>query len=118
MKILQAVRKFLSYFFWNLGYCFRLEEKDFGAFLLRSNRTRWPWKKFRPSVWYNEDGRQWEIYFTNERSYAVLNNQLSVELHVGMETGRVTGLTIWEEFLEGESRSEEVSDSVEKERIE
>lgn len=85
--------KFLRYIFWSVVYVFRPKAVTFDAYMLRGMRTMFPWKRFKPHVWYNEDGRQWEVYLTDESDYTEYRT-LSVVCHVGMDTGDIVGFTI------------------------
>ncbi len=89
--------KLLRWIFWNIAYMFRRRPKEFAAFLLWGSRCYWQ-RKFRPYLWHNDDGSQWQVYFTEERDYVQLDN-LSCDLHIGMETGDIVGLTIHDENL-------------------
>lgn len=95
--------KFVTWLFWRVCYAFRPTPRSFEGYLLRGMRTWWPWKKFRPSVWHNDDGKEWEIYLTDERSHTV-RRTIAVDCHIGMESGDIVGFDVWDETLRaGES---------------
>jgi hypothetical protein len=58
----------------------------------------WPWKKFRPSVWHNDDGDQWEIYLADERSFT-RPQTIQVDCQIGMESGNIVGFVVYDETL-------------------
>lgn len=72
---------------------------DLAAWITEAKRTQQPWRKFKPSVFRNHDGKQWQVYFTAERDFTVSNRTLMVEPHIGQESGKVVGLTIRDEAL-------------------
>lgn len=88
--------RFLKWCFWNLWYLPQPRGKRLGKWLLRTERTWWPWRKFRPSVWHNDDGRCWEVYLLDEQSHTVCKRVLMVDLHIGMDTGKVVGMDIYD----------------------
>ncbi len=85
--------------FWNAVYLFRPSSKDLAAYLTRGGRTRWPWRKFKPAVLRNDDGKQWEIYLSDDMSYTDSQVMLKVLAHISMETGNIVGFTVWDETL-------------------
>ncbi len=94
------MNKFTYWLFWRVVYCFRRTPRTFDGYLTRAIRCWWPWKKFQPSAFHNDDGNQWHIYLVDEQSYTVSRQSLQVELHIGMETGEITGFNVWDETLE------------------
>ena len=92
------IRKFATWLFWRVYYTFRFRPSSLEAFLRRGMRTRWPWKKFRPSVWHNDDGDEWHVYLTDEQSYTEPRT-ISLDCHVGMESGNIVGFDVWDERL-------------------
>lgn len=91
--------RFLKYIFWNLRYLFSAPDEDLEACLTRMRRTCWPWRKFGPHVWHNDDGRFWEIYLSNEQDYTDTGWTLRVDLCIGMETGDIVGMKISDRAL-------------------
>jgi len=71
---------------------------------------RWILWKLQPSVWHNLDSNMWHVYFENERSYTVSRRTLSVELHIGQESGKIVGLNIFDETLIAAAEAIGVSD--------
>ena len=92
--------KYIKWGFWTLIYFFRPVTKEFGNYLKMGERTRPPWWKFKPNLWYNKDGKEWEIFFTEEQSH-VEHRIIQVEARIGMETGNITGLIIYDNVLKG-----------------
>jgi len=86
--------RFLKYVFWILRYLFAGPDKDLAACLNRLDRTRWPWRKFSPNVWRNDDGRFWQVCLDDEESYTATDVPLVVNIQYGMETGKVVGMKI------------------------
>ncbi len=95
---MKTISAYLRWIFWTGAYACRAKPGDLAGYLLRSKRTRPPRWKFRPSLFHNENGKQWEIRFDDESSYS-RREVLQVEVQRGMETGRIVGLTIWDEKL-------------------
>lgn len=91
--------KFIRWLFWNVVYVGRHQPGELGAYLDRRMRCRWPWKKFNPSVYHNDDGNEWHVYLSGERSYTRARQALKVDLHIGMETGQIVGFDVWDENL-------------------
>jgi len=91
--------KILQWIFWYLVYAVRPQPKELETYITKGIRLSPPWWKFRPSVWHNPDGKMWHVYFENESSYTISRRTLSIELHIGQESGKVVGLNIWDETL-------------------
>lgn len=94
-----TLTRFVRWLFWKAYYLPQPRPRDLGAYLIRGTRTRWPWKKFHPNVWHNDDGNMWEVWLADEQSYTVSGQSMPVELHISMETGRVMGFNVWDETL-------------------
>lgn len=94
------MKRFLAWLFWRTFYLGRVQSrrKPLEVWFRRLDRTRWPWQKFKPHVWYNDDGNQWHVYFTDERCY-VESRELRVKAYIGDDTGDIVGLTIYDETL-------------------
>ena len=90
--------RYLTWLMWTFAYLFRPKPTELVAYLTRSERTRPPWWKFKPSLYHNDAGKQWEIWFDNESCYSQ-TSVISVTAHVGMESGEIVGFTIWDETL-------------------
>ena len=91
--------KMLCWIFWHVVYAVRPRPKEPAAYLVRADRLRSPWWKFKPTVYYNPDGRMWHVYLDNESSHTRPSRGLFIELHIGQESGKVVGLNIWDESL-------------------
>lgn len=94
--------RFLLYLFWNLFYLPQRRPRGLMAHVERGIRTRWPWRKFRPTVWHSDDGSFWEICFGGERAYTITGVRIPVNVNVqySVDTGKVTGLKIYDSDLE------------------
>ena len=68
------------------------------GYLIRATRTRWPLRKFKPSVWHNDDGNMWHVYLTGEQHF-VSRRTLNLDVYVGEESGDVVGFDVWDENL-------------------
>jgi hypothetical protein len=93
------VGKYLLWVLWSFYYLPQRRPKDLESYIIRMQRTRKPWWKFQPFCYYNEDGKQWEIRFTDESDY-VKTGTIKAEIHIGQESGNIVGLTFWDENLE------------------
>jgi len=91
--------RLLKYIFWTLRYLFAAPDKDFTACMKRLKRTWWPWRKFSPYVWHNDDGRFWEIYLSDEQDYTDTGWTVRVDLCIGMDTGKIVGMKISDHVL-------------------
>ncbi len=90
--------KFTVWVFWKMYYLFRFRPSHLEAYLQRGLRTRWPWKKFRPAVWHNDEGKEWHVYFTDEVSY-IKTRDIRVDCQIGMVSGNIVGFDVWDETL-------------------
>ena len=90
--------KTVKWLFFLAWYLFRQKPKDFAGYLKMLERRRSPWWKFRPCVYHNDDDKQWEIWFEDESSYGE-SRLWNVTVHVGQESGRVTGVLVCDEAL-------------------
>ena len=96
--------KLLRWLFWNAVYLVRPRPRTLVGILDKTTRTQWPWRQFRPTVWHNDYGKQWEIILEHESSYS-REIDLPVWAHFAQpENGgppRIVGMTIWDERLRG-----------------
>jgi hypothetical protein len=90
--------KFVVWLFWTVRYACRRTPRSLDEWLLKTERTWWPWKKCQPSVWHNDDGNQWHIYLTDEQSYTEPRT-VRLDCHIGMESGSIVGFNVWDEVL-------------------
>ena len=90
--------KLIRWLFWKSFYFFLPQPQNLGVYLERSERTRWPRWKFKPDVWHNEAGKQWEIYLENESHY-VEPRTVRAYAHISEYDGRIIGLTILDREL-------------------
>jgi hypothetical protein len=93
---------YLKWIYWKIYYLFRPCPKELLPLLIQGERTRPPWWRFKPYMWHNDEGNQWEIYFTEERDYTQVQD-IRVTAHIGLDTGKIIGLTIWDENLKEKS---------------
>ncbi len=94
------MKKLLKYLFWVSYYCFLPTPRSLEGYLIRGMRKRWPWKKFKPCVYHNDDGGFWQIWLSNDRGYTSADKALvGVDLHFSMETGKVVGFNVYDERL-------------------
>lgn len=90
--------KYIKWLLWVLFYSVQPSPKDLMAYITRGLRIRPPWWTFKPCIWHNDAGRQWEIHFEEEQSF-VQAETLKIDVHRGFDTNRIVGLTIWDEKL-------------------
>jgi len=64
----------------------------------RSIRTWPPWRKFRPGVWHNDEGKEWHIFLSGEQAYTE-RRTIEVDAHICEETGRIVGFDVWDSTL-------------------
>ena len=91
------MKKFVTWLFWSVYYFFHFAPNSLDKYLTYGMRTRWPWRTFRPSVWHNDDGNMWHVYFTDERHF-VERRTLSLDCYVN-ESGDIVGFDVWDEAL-------------------
>lgn len=91
--------RYVKWLFWTVVYFFTPHSKDFDKAMTRLLRTRNPWWKFKPFIYHSDDGNMWQIYLEDEAHY-VERRTLTLECHVGQESGRIVGFDIWDETLE------------------
>ena len=97
-SIFRAAATYLRWLGWMLYYLPRRRPKELGPWLIRAERTRPPWWKFKPNVWHNDHGRQWEVYFKDDMDFCRIQT-MQVDAHISQETGEIVGLTIYDETL-------------------
>ena len=95
---MKYVSRFAVWLVWNIVYFFRRRPLDLDEVLLKGKRCWWPWKKFTPSAWHNDDGHFWHVWFTDEEAYTE-HRTIDVECHIGMESGDIVGLNVWDKML-------------------
>lgn len=93
------MRVIVQWMFWKTVYFMRRRPTTIEAVCVRAFRCRSPWWKFRPVVYHNDDGRMWHVYFTDERSYTDTRRRLSVQCHIGEESGDIVGFNVFDEAL-------------------
>lgn len=91
--------KFARWLFWVVVYAFRpTSTQSPEGYLTRCLRTIWPWAKFRPGAWHNDDGNQWHVTLTDEREFTQPRT-ITLDCHIGFESGDIVGFTIYDEIL-------------------
>ncbi len=91
--------KWLRWIMWSLFYAVRPRPEDLAGYLRRIGQTSPPWRTFRPNVYRSDEGKEWHVWFRDEQAYVISRQSLQVDLHIGMESGEIVGLTIWDESL-------------------
>lgn len=92
---------------WLLWSCYYLPQRcrygrdwnSLDAYLLRTERTRWPWKKFRPNLSRSTLGNRWDVWLKGDPSYTA-RRILDLEVMISEETGEIIGLKLWDSDLE------------------
>ncbi len=92
--------KVATWLFWRAVYLFDFRRPAIEYWwLVKSERLRSPWWKFRPNVFHNEPGKMHEVRLDNESSYTEARRTITVDVHVGHGSGRIVGFDIWDEDL-------------------
>ena len=94
---------YLRWAFWTVVYLLRPAPKTFDGRIKRTLRCWSPWWKFKPHVYHNRDGKMWSISLAEDRCW-VERRRLPVEVCYSVETGRIVGLKVFDEFLTSEAR--------------
>lgn len=93
--------RYLLWLYWNLHYALRGYPKTFQSFMLAMSRLRHPYWTFEPFIYYNEAGKQWEIWFEEEHCIAEGYNEplskLRGHYYRGDKSDRIVGIIIYEE---------------------
>jgi hypothetical protein len=99
---------FFRWLFWRVYYLFRGRPRDLAGFMESLMRTRWPWTKFKPYVWHNDAGREWEIYLTNEPCYCrhINTGDLKIDVMVEDDSGRICGLRLFDSTVNKDWREQ------------
>ena len=92
--------KLFKYLFWVVYYWALPTPRSFEGCLHWGTRTKWPWIKFKPFVWHNDDSGFWHVWLSNEGSHTVAGKALvNVDIHISKETGKVVGFDVKDEVL-------------------
>ena len=102
----KSIKGFFCWLFWTVSYSVRPRERDLDKWLKRTQRTWWPWWKFKPNVLYNEHGRMWQIYLSDELSYTAMRT-IKVPVHISDETGKIIGLDLSDYVLSETTKPDE-----------
>lgn len=94
--------KYLRWLMWVLWYLPQRDPKDLPSFMVRLARTRRPGQQFKPSVYYNEIGKFWEIWFS-DAACAFSLRTLRVDVGYSDQDGRMAALQIPENPTEAVS---------------
>lgn len=102
--ITASVKAFAKWAFWRTWY-FVLpartgSSRQFVAFLVRLDRTSWPWRVFKPYVYRNAIGTMWQVYLSDESTYTE-RRTLELDVHIIEDTGDIVGMNLWDETLKG-----------------
>lgn len=89
----------LLWLFWIVVYAFSPRPRDLLAHMKRSMRCRRPWWQWEPTVYYNDVGRFWEIWFSEECSFTVPRYQIEVQAAVTHDGKKIVGLKVFQENL-------------------
>lgn len=93
------LNKYLKYLWWNIYYLF-VPTKDALSFVRKFERTDWPWRKFKPTIWKHKKLGFWQIYFEDAPDYTVTRKTITVDLHLALDDNRVVGLNIYTKDLQ------------------
>jgi hypothetical protein len=89
--------KLIKWLFWKIVYLVQPKPRDLEKGFVWLERTRYPYRKFKPLIRWNEDGKQWHIHFTND-SYVTRTGTITGHLHVNREDGSIVGFTISDSY--------------------
>lgn len=96
--MMRTAIKYLTWSFWCCYYAVTPRPKDFGDYIDSLMRRRVPWWKFKPYIYHNSHGKQWEIGWSEDRHY-VKTLTIQVEAHIDIDTNAIVGLTLFDEIL-------------------
>lgn len=92
----------IRWIFWNVVYRILhlfYRHRSLTGLVVELDRTRSPWWKWEPDIFYNEAGQLWEIWFENDSSWAQTEN-VRLTVHRAQSDNRVVGLIVYKELLE------------------
>jgi hypothetical protein len=95
--------KLIRYLFWNLVYLFDYRKSvTVNDWIKRFKRTRNPFRKFKPSVYFNEGLNEWQVYLKDCRSitWPLRNVTLSLNIMVDSDSGEIVGFDLFKKELE------------------
>lgn len=93
MKLIKHIRSLL----WRLYYKI-FPVKSLDEVIKHYDRTTSPYWKFKPFVYYNKDGRMWEVFF-KESNYYASKEQLYCTVLRDIDTNEIVGLKCQKNIL-------------------
>ena len=97
--MMPTVLRYGKWAFWNLAYLVYRPENTMHGWVTKAIRTRKPWWKFRPCVYRNADGKEWEITLGDERCCTHIRQKIELDVGVGFDSGKIVSLDIPDESL-------------------
>lgn len=98
---------YLKWIYWNIYYLFQFESK----FTLKDwcdklTRTRSPHWKYKPFMFHNEHGKQWEINLPRKEDDGSFNHNKNIWIYANVEVDKdddIVAITIYDETLKAKS---------------
>ena len=98
------MKRFTVWLFWRVWYVGRMRPrpgpKSLEIWCTRAIRCRWPWKKFNPHIWHNDDGKMWEVWLSDEQCYGE-SRRMTLDVLIGRDSGDIVGLKLYDSDLRG-----------------
>lgn len=113
---MNTLKTYATWIFWLLWYLPRREPKELTGLLLRDWRTRKPWWTWKPYLYRNHGGLQWEAYFSDDGDYTSSNIHVPCEVSFSEDTGEITALTIHDGTLKRIAQEERMRQAARKEQ--
>lgn len=98
-RLFNLASKYARWAFWSVVYLFRRDPHTLDFHLTKVTRLQKPWFKWRPNVFRNDAGSEWEVWLENEGAYTRRCCIPDCEVAIDHETGRVVGVTLFDEIL-------------------
>lgn len=90
--------KTIRWLFWSAYYGIFGYPKTLDAYINATMKTWNPWRRFKPSLYHNDDLREWQVWFEDDLPYCC-RETMSLEVFRSDRTGRIVGLKVWDELL-------------------
>lgn len=93
---------YIKWIYWNIYFFFNRDLNNWADKLIL---TRYPYWKYKPFMFYNKEGRQWEINFNrNEDSELSYNKYVWIRVNAEVDQNDdIVGITIYDSALKANS---------------
>ena len=88
-----------TWLFWRAVYLFDFRRLGLKQWIVMAQRTKSPWWKWQPNASHNEHGKMWHVWLDDEPAYTEARRTITVDVHVGLDSGRIVGFDVWDEDL-------------------